>query len=96
MLQGRLPRWYNIPVHAALVTFICTLMMFAVSLLFGILGTVAVSALRHVPPDMTVAYRLIALPAAIVAGCIVFVVSLIMEIRQYRQSKTLAAIERAS
>jgi hypothetical protein len=42
---------------------------------------------------MTVAYRQIALPAALVAGSIIFVLALTMEIRHYRQSKTLAAIE---
>ena len=44
---------------------------------------------------MTVAYRQIALPAALVAGSIIFVLALAMEIRHYRQSKTLAAIERS-
>jgi hypothetical protein len=43
---------------------------------------------------MRIAYRLIALPAALVAGSIVFVLALLMEIRHYRQSKTLSAIER--
>jgi len=90
------PRWYAIPVRVLLVTFIGTLISFAVSLLLGILGTVIVSALRHVKPNMTVAYRMIALPAAVVAGSIIFVLALTMEIRHYRQSKTLAAIERVS
>lgn len=89
-------RWYAIPVRVLLVTFIGTLVSFAISLLLGILGTVIVSALRHVNPNMTVAYRLIALPAAIVAGSIIFVLALTMEIRHYRQSKTLNAIERMS
>jgi hypothetical protein len=79
-----------------LVTFIGTLIVFAVSLLVGILGTVIISALRHTHADMTVAYRLIALPSAVVAGSIIFVLALSMEIRHYRQSKTLAAIERMS
>jgi uncharacterized BrkB/YihY/UPF0761 family membrane protein len=92
----RPPRWYAIPVRVLLVTFIGTLISFAVSLLLGIVGTVIISALRHVQPNMTVAYRLIALPAAVVAGCIIFVLALAMEIRHYRQSKTLAAIERMS
>ena len=92
----RPPRWYAIPVRVLLVTFIGTLISFAVSLLLGILGTVIVSALRHVKPNMTVAYRMIALPAAVVAGSIIFVLALTMEIRHYRQSKTLAAIERVS
>jgi hypothetical protein len=92
----RPPRWYAIPVRVLLVTFIGTLISFAASLLLGILGTVVVSALRGVHPNMTVAYRLIALPAAVVAGSIIFVLALTLEIRHYRQSKTLAAIERMS
>jgi hypothetical protein len=92
----RSPRWYAIPVRVLLVTFIGTLISFAVSLLLGILGIVIGSALRHVNPNMTAAYRLIALPAAVVAGSIIFVLALTMEIRHYRQSRTLAAIERVS
>ena len=34
--------------------------------------------------------------AALVAGSVIFVLALAMEIRHYRQSKTLAAIERMS
>jgi|SRR5580700_9954521 hypothetical protein len=94
--KPRPPRWYAIPVRVLLVTFIGTLISFAVSLLLGILGTVMVSAARHVTPNMTVAYRDVALPAAVVAGGIIFVLALAMEIRHYRQSKTLAAIERMS
>jgi hypothetical protein len=89
----RPPRWYAIPVRVLLVTFIGTLIAFAVSLLLGIVGTVAVSALRGVHPNMTAAYRQIALPAAVVAGSILFAVALTMEIRHYRQSKILAALE---
>src|SRR5580700_5264932 len=92
----RPPRWYMIPVRVVLVTFIGTLLCFAVSLFLGIIGTVVVSAVRHVNPNMTVAYRHVALPAAAVAGSIIFVLALLMEIRHYRQTKTLAAIERAS
>jgi hypothetical protein len=89
----RSPRWYAIPVRVLLLTFIGTLISFAVSLFLGILGTVAVGAARHAHPNMTVAYRQIALPAALVAGSIIFVLALTMEIRHYRQSKTMAAIE---
>jgi hypothetical protein len=92
-MPPRPPRWYAIPVRVLLVTFIGTLISFAASLLVGIIGTVVVSALRHAHPNMTIAYRLIALPAAVVAGSIIFVLALSMEIRHYRQSKTLAALE---
>jgi hypothetical protein len=91
---NRSPRWYGIPVRVLLVTFIGTLLCFAVSLLMAILGTVAVSRLRGVHPDMTVAYRHIALPMALVAGSIIFVLALVMEVRHHRQSKTLSSIER--
>ena len=50
--------------------------------------------MRHVPANMTHAYRLFALPVAVVAGSIIFVLALAMEVRHYRQMKTLAAIER--
>ena len=94
--HARPPRWYVIPLRVLLVTFIGTLISFAVSLFLGIIGVGAVSVLRRVHPDMTIAYRHIALPAAVVAGSIIFVLTLIMEIRHYRQSKTLASIERVS
>jgi len=94
--RPRTPRWYLIPVRVLVVTFISTLICFAVSLLLGIIGTVAVSAVRHVQPNMTLAYRMVALPAAVVAGSIIFLLALTLEIRHYRQSKTLAAIERIS
>ena len=90
------PRWYGIPVRVLLVTFISALLCFAVSLLLAIVGTVIVAAVRGVHPDMRIAYRQIALPAAVVAGSIVFVLAWIMEIRHYRQSKTLSGIERMS
>ena len=43
---------------------------------------------------MRIAYRHIAIPMALVAGSIVFVLALVMEVRHYRQNKTLSAIER--
>ena len=93
---SRPPHWYGIPVRVGLVTLIGTLLSFAISLLLAIFGTVMVSAFRHMHPDLRIAYREIALPMAIVAGTIIFVLTLVMEIRHYRQSKTLSAIERAS
>jgi putative glutamine amidotransferase len=91
---SRAPRWYSIPVRVGLVTFIGTLLTFAVSLLFAILGTVVLASLRGIHPDMRIAYRHIALPMALVAGAIILVCALVMEIRHYRQAKTLSAIER--
>jgi hypothetical protein len=90
------PRWYGIPVRVLLVTFIGTLLCFAISLLLAILGTVIISKFRGVHPDMTVAYRMIALPAALAAGVAILVTMLVVEIRHYRQVKALSAIERMS
>lgn len=92
----RSPHWYGILVRAGVITFIGTLLSFAVSLLLAILGTVIVSAVRGIHPDMRVAYRMIALPTGLVCGCVILVLSLVMEIRHYRQSKTLSTIERLS
>ena len=94
--RSRTPRWYAIPVRVALVTFIGTLLMFAVSLLFAILGTVILASMHGVRPDMRIAYRHIAVPVAIVGGGIILVATLLTEIRHYRQARTLTAIERIS
>jgi hypothetical protein len=92
----RKPRWYAIPARVLLVTFLLTLFSFAASLLLSILGVVIAEKLHGTHPDMRIAYRNIALPVAMVAGSIVLVLSLVMEIRHYRQSKTLDGIVRAS
>jgi len=93
--KGR-SRWYEIPVRVALWTFIGTLISFAVSLLLGIIGVAIVSVLRGVHPDMTTAYRRVALPGAMVAGAVILLLVLRMEIQQYRQTKILERIERVS
>jgi hypothetical protein len=91
---SRSPRWYGILLRVLLTTFLGTLLCFAVSLLFAILGTVILAALRGVHPDMRVAYRHIALPVALVAGGVILVLALVMEVRRYRQAKALSAMER--
>lgn len=92
--NARFPRWYGIPVRVVIVTFVGTLLCFAVSLLLGIIGTVVVAGLHGLHPDMRIAYRHIALPGAVVEGSIVFVATCFFEIRHYRQAKALSAIER--
>jgi hypothetical protein len=92
----RPPRWYTIPIRVLLVTFIGTLIFFAISLLLGILSIAIVAAIHHAHPNMKIAYRQIALPMAAVAGSIIFVLALFMEIRHYRQMKSLSAIARVS
>jgi len=89
-------RWIGVPVRALLVTFLLTVLSFAVALLLSILGTVVYSQVEHVAPDLPFAYRHIAFPFAMSVGAIVLVVMLVVEIRNYRQRRALDAIERAA
>jgi len=89
-------RWYLIPLRVLLVTALLTLLGFALSLLLGILGIVVGAKLRGQTPNLTLAYREIALPSAAVVGSLVLVSSLFLEIRHYREAKALAGIEKAS
>jgi len=89
------PRWIGIPLRVLAVTFLLTLLAFAIALLLGILGTIVYSQVAHVAPNLPFAYRRLAFPFAISVGAIVLVLSLTMEVRHYRQRKVLAGIERA-
>jgi hypothetical protein len=90
------PHWYLIPARVLLLTFLLTLLSFAVSLLLGILGLVIVAALRGIHPNMPIAYRHIALPVAAVVAAVTLISASVIEIRRYRQTKALAEIERIS
>jgi len=92
----RPPRWYFIPARVLLLTFIFTLLVFAVSLFLSIVGIVIVARVRGVIPDLRIAYLHIALSAALVAGSVVLVGASILEIVHYRQSKALAGIAQSS
>jgi hypothetical protein len=93
---GSVARWIAVPARVVAITFLFTLLSFAVALLLSILGTVVYSQVKHVAPNLPFAYRHIAFPFAITVGAIVMVLLLGMEIRNYRQRKTLAGIERVS
>ena len=91
-----MPRWYLIPLRILLLTFLLALMAFAVSLLLGILGILITAHIQAQHPDMTVAYRHVALPVAAVVATFALIATTIVEIRNYRQTRTLAAVLRAS
>ena len=95
-VSARQPRWLLIPVRVLLVSFLLTLLSFAISLLVGIIGMTLAAGLRDVRPNMTGAYRHVAIPVAIVAASVTLVSTMIMEIRQYRRDKALLTIEQAS
>jgi hypothetical protein len=90
------PHWIGIPVRVFAMTFLLTLLSFAGALLLSSLGTVVYSQMKHVAPNLAFAYRHIAFPFAMTVGAMVLVLSLLMEIRNYRQRKTLDGIERVS
>jgi hypothetical protein len=89
------PRWVGIPARVLAMTFLFTLLSFAVALLLSILGTVVYSQVKHVAPNLTFAYRHIAFPFAITVGAIVLILLSMMEIRNSRQRRVLSGIERA-
>jgi hypothetical protein len=80
----------------ALITFIFTLLSFAVCLLVAILWTVIAAAIHGVAPNLPMTYRHVALPLAVGIGSAVLVASTINEIRHYRRAKALAGIVRAT
>lgn len=90
------PRWYLIPFRVLLVTFLITLLSFAVSLLLGIVGMIIGSRARGLHPNLTAAYREIAVPTAAVVGSVVLISAIILEVRHYRQTRALLEIERIS
>lgn len=87
------PRWYLIPVRVLLVTVVVSLLSFAISLLLGICAVLLAAKLHHISPDLRIAYRFIAAPAAGVVAAIVLVSASFLEIRHYRRLKVLRRIE---
>jgi hypothetical protein len=96
MKTVRKPRWYFIPIRVLLVTFVITLLSFAICLLLGISGIAVVALLKGVHPDMRLAYREVAAPGAVIIAACVFTTMLVIEIKRFRQSRTLDGIARAS
>jgi len=90
------PRWYWVPVRVIVITFLLTLLSFAICLLLGILGLVIFGTLRGVHPNLTFAYRHFAFPVATTVAAVVLVSATITEVGRYRRMKALAGIARAS
>jgi hypothetical protein len=81
--------WLLVPARVLLVSFLLALLAFAVCLLLGILGLVISTGLRGVHPNMTLAYRAIAFPAAIVAGSGALVAAIVLEVRHGREERSM-------
>jgi hypothetical protein len=90
------PSWIGIVFRVFVITFLLTLLSFALALLLSILGTIVYSQVEHVAPNLPFAYRHIAFPFAITVGAMVLALSLVMEIRNYRKRRMLAESGRAS
>lgn len=95
-MMGKKNRWIGTGARIFALTFLSTLLSFAVTLFFSILGTVVYAGIEHVPPNLVYAYRHIAFPIALLVGSVALVVTVAMEVRTYRQGKVLAAIERTA
>jgi hypothetical protein len=89
MLSAKAPsslvRWLLVPVRVLLVAFLLALLTFALGLFLGIFGLLISSGVRGVHANMTVAYREIAFPAAVVAGAIALLVAIVLEARHLRR-----------
>ncbi len=96
MPPRRKPSLLLVPVRAIVITFILTLLSFAVSLLLGIIGFVVYTHSSGNRVSLALAYRYVAFPVALVVGVAVLSITLVMESRRYRQEKALSAIERAA
>lgn len=79
--------WLFVPARVLLVTFLLTLLCFAVSLLLAIAGLLITAALRGSHPNMSIAYRQIAFPAAAVGGVAALIVAIAMELRHSHRNR---------
>ena len=84
-LVTRKPRIVGVVFRTLFVTFLLTLLSFAVTLLVGIIGTVLWAVIRGHNPEMTVAYRHIAFPVAMTVAAVTLIVMAVVEVRRYRQ-----------
>jgi hypothetical protein len=75
---------FEIAVRVLLVTVVFTLFAFAVGLFCGIGASVLYGLVRHIHPDMTMAYKFVAAPFGAVALVITFIIMLVYEIRRAR------------
>jgi hypothetical protein len=80
-------RWFWIPVRVLLVSFLLALLSFAVCLLLGITGLVLSAALHGGYPNLTIAYRYVAFPAALIGGAAGFTAAMVMERKHLRRNR---------
>ncbi|HYL96002.1 MAG TPA: hypothetical protein VET69_09370 [Terriglobales bacterium] len=81
----RKPRLLGVFFRALLITFVLTLLAFAVTLLLAIIGLSLLGVIAGHRPDMATAYRYGALPMAMLAAVVVLVTAFVIEFKRYRQ-----------
>ena len=74
----------------AVLTVLATALSFAVTLLVSIISLALVGAARHVPVDMSIAYRVIGVRAVMIAAPIALVVIGALELRWYVRARNEA------
>jgi len=79
--------WLAIPLRILLLSFLLALLAFAVCLFLGIAGLLITAGVRGIHPNMAIAYREIALPAAVVAGALALVTTIVVEFRYQRRKR---------
>jgi cytochrome bd-type quinol oxidase subunit 1 len=84
-LVTRKPRLTGVFVRALLITFVLTLLAFAVTLLLAIIGLSLYGIIRGHHPDMATAYRYIAFPMALLVALIVLITAFMTEFKRYRR-----------
>jgi len=81
----RKPQLLGVFFRALLITFVLTLLAFAVTLLLAIIGLSLFGLVAGRRPDLANAYRYGAFPTAILVAVTVLVTALITEFKRYRQ-----------
>lgn len=82
-----------------LITFLSTVISFAIALFFGIVIIVLANMIRGGGIDMAHAYRDIAFPVAMAVMVVAFVMALVTEVRNYRRlrrNNTQSSFRRAA
>lgn len=79
------PWLLGVLVRALLITFVLTLLAFAVTLLLAIIGLSLYGLLQGHRPDMANAYRYIAAPMAVLVAVVVLITAFINEFKLYRR-----------
>ena len=81
----RKPRLPGVFFRALLITFVLTLLAFAVTLLLAIIGLSLFGMVAGRRPDLADAYRYGAFPIAILVAVVVLIAAFANEFKRYRQ-----------